>query len=279
MLSCEENIDVLVDLWKAWFTFLDENDLGNFGPTVGRQAFNAYRHRFMSSKIGIHRDKAAVRLERAAYRGGRTECFQVGHFTDGPYYKLDVNSMYAAIMLGYSFPKKLISVIRNVKASDLARLLNQYSVIAEVVIQPKEPIYPKRMSGRNSYPTGTFMTTLTSPELRRALENDEVRGVGEVAFYESARLFTDYISFFAERRQWYKSQGSDTMQEICKLLMNSLQGKFGQKGHEQEVVGYTLPSIAIRRKEYDALTGDMSEILHMGGSIIRQTTEGEGRDS
>src|SRR5574341_93881 len=52
----------LIQWWRA-------GDYGKFGSTSASLAWSAYRHRFMSSPIHIHGDRAACELERAAYYG------------------------------------------------------------------------------------------------------------------------------------------------------------------------------------------------------------------
>jgi len=276
---CHRDVEILVRLWQSWFAFLDEHDLGSFGITAAAQAFKAYRHRFMPGKIGIHNNAAAVGLARDAYHGGRAECFFVGQAPPGTYYKLDVNGLYAAMMRWYPMPRKLVKVIQNVSLEFLDNLLDRYLVIAEVVLEAREPIYVRPIAGRNAYPTGTFFTTLTTPELQIARINNEVRGIGRVALYEPGDLFSKYIDFFTPLRQKYKISGDVARSRMCKLLRNSLQGKFGQRGHKQEVLGDApLEKIAIRRW-VDAESGRKCVDWTFGGKVIRQYDEGEPWDS
>lgn len=276
---CKRDVEILVRLWQEWFTFLDEHDLGNFGFTAARQSFNAYRHRFMEKRIGIHKRPDAAALERDAYRGGRTECFKVGKFGSGPFYKLDVNGLYATMMAAYRYPCNIQGVLRKVSQSYLRKLLDEYLVIAQVVVTASDPVYVKRMKGRNCYPTGTFMTTLTTPELKRALDRNEIRGIGTVAIYEGGDLFSKYVRYFQTLRLQYKCDGNNVGQEMCKLFLNSLQGKFGQRGYEQKEVGTGLPAEVWTRKAYDADTREESRYVCFGGKVFLQWQEGEGRNA
>jgi len=276
---CKRDVEILVKLWQQWFEFLDFHDLGSFGITAARQAFNGYRHRFMHEKIGIHNNSACVALSRESYHGGRTECFFVGKTPPGTYYKLDVNALYAAMMAWYPQPSKLVKVIQNVSIDFLDNLLGRYLAIAEVVIEAREPVYVKQISGRNAYPTGSFLTTLTTPELQIALVNDEVRGVGRVALFEGADLFSEYVDYFTPLRSQYRERGDLARSRMCKLLRNSLQGKFGQVGHKQEILGDApLDAVGVRRW-LDPETGRSCVDWTFGGKVIRQYTEGEPYDS
>ncbi|NIQ91320.1 MAG: hypothetical protein GWN93_20850, partial [Deltaproteobacteria bacterium] len=106
---CRNDVYVMVQAWKKWTAFLRENDLGVWAPTLPAQAFNAFRHRFMSSDIMIHSHQKALDLERDAYHGGRTEVFRHGFFNTRQYYLLDVNSMYPAMMKHRLFPTALVT--------------------------------------------------------------------------------------------------------------------------------------------------------------------------
>jgi len=154
LIYCRRDVEILVKLWQDWLSFLDTHDLGSFGITAAKQAFNAYRHRWLDVKIGIHNQETAASLEREAFKGGRTECFKIGKLPPGTYYKLDVNSLYAAMMQWYPYPAKLVKVVQNVRLPYLDHLLKDHLAIAEVLIETDHPIYVKRLAGRNCYPTG-----------------------------------------------------------------------------------------------------------------------------
>ncbi|GAH27508.1 unnamed protein product [marine sediment metagenome] len=276
---CRRDVEILVKLWKEWFAFLDEHHLGSFGITVAKQAFNAYRHKFMPCHIGIHNRKDAVELARRAYKGGRSECFFVGKPPAGTYYKVDVNSLYATMMKWYPMPCKLYKVIQNVTPKYLDYLLNHWLCIADVILDAKTPAYVKRISGRSCYPAGTFLTSLCTPELELARINDEIVGVGQVALYESADLFTDYVDFFTPLRAQYQEKGDTARANMCKLLRNALQGKFGQRGYKQEVIGDAPIDLVHKKTWLNSETGENCVDYTFGGKVIRQYQGGEPWDS
>ena len=279
MPYCRNDVEIMLAAWKRWIDFLDVHQLGDFGITVARQAFNAYRHKFMPCKIGIHNNADALDLERAAYHGGRVECFQVGKLPRGTYYKLDVNGLYSAMMSWYKYPRRLVKVIYNVPGPYLDHLLRDYLVIAEVLVQTETPEFPVAVAGRNTYPVGVFATTLTTTELQIALDRDEIRGIGRVAIYEPADLFSKYIDYFTPLRQAYKESGDYAQSQMAKLLRNVLQGKFGQRGHKQKIIGEADLDAVDVRYWIDGETGQTAQDLTFGGIILRQWTEGEGFDS
>jgi hypothetical protein len=279
LVYCKRDVEILVAAWRRWLRFLDEHKLGNFGITIARQAFNAYRHTWMPVKIGIHDNEQATELERDAYRGGRCEVFYVGELRDDEYYKVDVNGLYAAMMAWYTYPRRLVKVIQNVQPQYLDHLLNEYLCIAEVALQVENPKFPVRTRNRNCYPTGSFVTTLSTPELQMALIDGEIVGVGRVALYEPADLFSRYIKWATELRAKYRSGGDYAQSQMCKLLRNTLHGKFGQRGYKQDVIGDApLDEVGLRHWT-NADTGEECLDLTFGGKVLRQLVQGEAYDS
>jgi len=276
---CRQDVGILVTAWKFWLAFLDEHDLGDFAITVAGQSWNAYRHKFMETQIGIHNRKDAIDLERASYRGGRVEVFQVGSFNGQNYYKLDVNGLYAYCMADSPHPQKLLKIVRARNPDELFTLMQRWLAIADVIVDTDKPYYPYRSKGSNYFPTGIFQTQLTTPELRIAIAEGHLRAIGEVALYEPADLFSDYVNTLTPLRQAYKASGDTGRSLICKLLRNSLYGKFAQRGYKQEVLGDApLDEVSVRRW-VRAETGDRCVDWTFGGVVIRQYYEGESFDS
>jgi hypothetical protein len=276
---CHTDVEILVKVWRFWLAFLDEHKLGNWAITTAGQAWNAYRHRFMPAKIGIHNRADAIRLERESYRGGRCEVWKVGKFLGGPFYKLDINGLYSYVMREYPSPQKLVKVLVGVTPAYLEKLLERYMCIADVHLETDEPVYPLRIRGYNIFPTGTFRICLTTLELKYALAHGHIKAIGEVAIYERKYLFKAFINYFTPLRQKHKLAGETGRSLLCKMIRNSLYGKFGQRGYEQKVIDDApLDKIAVRRW-VDAETGERCTDWTFGGKTIRQHYKGESEDS
>lgn len=227
---CHRDVEIMIAAWQTWLDFLDDHNLGNFKHTLPSQAFTAYRHRFMQHTIQIHNNQAICELERQAYRGGRTEVFWQGKRSGETFYQLDVNSMYAYVMQRENYPSQLRQHWNSMSIEKLRRLLLRFAVIARVEIETKQPVFPIHTGTRNIYPTGTFETVLTTPELRYALEHGMIRGVGQTAWYRSKPIFREYSTYFANLKQTYSQENNKAFRTIAKLFLNSLYGKFGQRG-------------------------------------------------
>lgn len=276
---CHRDVEILVRVWDYWLRFLDKHDLGDFAITIAGQALRAFRHRFMHDEIGIHNRKDAIRLERESYKGGRCEVWKVGKFTEGPYYKLDINGLYAYVMRKYPTPRKLVKVLVNVNPDYLVKLLEEYQVIADVLLETDEPYYALHLNGFNVFPVGQFRATLTTWETINALEKGHLRGIGEVAIYTPESLFKSFIDYFTPLRQKYKAAGDMARSRMCKDLRNSLYGKFGQRGYKQKVIGDApLDKVAVRHWLDLESQGECWDWT-FGGKIIRQEKSGESEDS
>jgi hypothetical protein len=228
-IYCFRDVEILVDAYKIWLKFRTDHDLGTWGMTLPSQAFNAFRHRFMSERILIHSQPSVIDLERQSYQGGRTECFFLGKRTDGPFYMLDVNSLYPSVMIDTFVPIRKKFILSYPRNREVRSYLKKFAAVATVELNASEPAYPLRDAGVLLWPVGKFVTTLCSPELQYAFDRGDVVDVKKVVLYDRAQVFASYVRFFYDLRKRYQAQGNDPFDQITKLLMNSLYGKFGQR--------------------------------------------------
>ena len=75
---CKRDVEILVAVFKQLVRFLRDNRISRLCYTIGSTAMAAYLFRHYRTKIYIHNNEQAINLERAAYKGGRTECFYIG---------------------------------------------------------------------------------------------------------------------------------------------------------------------------------------------------------
>jgi len=264
---CKRDVDILLKAWQLWLKFLRDNDLGTFGKTLASQALNAYRHRFMDTPVYIHNDKKALNIEREAYHGGRTECFFIGKLTDDEYYNLDVNSMYPYVMLSNEYPYKLKTYISKPSVEHLKQLLKKYCVIAKVAIKTPAPVYSYKYNNRLIFPTGKFYTTLTTRELDYALIHNHIVKVLYAVVYHRANLFSEYVKFFYSKRLDYRLEGNKSFAYLCKLMLNSLYGKFGQKNEVYEMIDYNPEYEDGYETQIEAKTGKILKFRCIAGRV------------
>ena len=267
--------DALQMLMERYREFLDVHNCGTLALTVAAQASNAYRHRWMDHKIVIHADPEAVELERDGYHGGRCQCYRVGRRWMGHWYALDVNSMYPYVMREHSYPTRLVRYRRAPSMDALRLALDRYQVIADVLLYAEEDAYPKRHESRLIYPLGRYRTVLPDPELRYAMAAGHVVECSAFSAYEPAPIFRRYVDYWYALRLRYRAAGEMANAEFCKLLLNSLYGKFGAKGHEVTVTGTCDLNYLSHREVYDMLGDHWVEQCIAGVQReIRETERG-----
>jgi len=276
---CKNDVFIMIEAWKKWLTFIYENDLGVWGKTLPSQAFNAYRHRFMPHEIRVHTHEKATALERTGYFGGRCECFQLGYFDKGPFYLFDINSMYPSVMSAHPYPVKLLTYVTQGAFTDLWCTYRDHCVMATVLIRTTVPRFPKRHGNRLIFPVGTFWTTLTTSELWEAMKSRSVIAVKDFAVYEPEYIFKDYIDFFWNERLKYKQAGDAPFIYMCKILMNSLYGKFGQKIDNYEHIGEDPAHGVGFYGEYDIEDKKWLRFRKMNGYVDIVTGQVEGYNS
>ncbi len=298
---CWRDVEILRVLWENWMQFLNEHKLGDFCPTVASTALSAFRTRFMTSSIQIHPNKEVLTLERASYKGGRTECFVQKTLNNDHYYSVDINSMYPYVMLINKYPTQLYGYTENSSISRLKELLKHYAVVAEVSLKIDKPVFPMKYQGHTCYPIGYLKTTLTSEELLYALKNNWVKSVSKIAHYKQRFIFREYVGYFYNLKLKYGQQSDKLLYKLAKLFLNSLYGKFAQTGLEQRILGSVenIPPFVISKIDYknrltdesnyspvyDVISGythpdDLRyEYVTLGGQIIYREYSGESYNS
>lgn len=261
-----------------WLAFIARHDLGPFAHTLASQAFKTFKYRFMDHEIFIDNNAKANALSRAAYVGGRVECFAIGTFR-GPLFYLDVNSMYPAVMREHDYPTKLRAVYARPDQEEIEKWRAEYLLIADVEIETDAADYPLIADKKLLYPTGIFRCTLAHPELMRAYERGHVRRWFNVALYDKAPVFRAFVDMHYALRQAADAAGNETDKFNIKIMMNSLYGKFGQRGRRYEECGETDPNAVWTHTEIDLDSETVIRYRAFGGLVQAWIDDAESSES
>jgi len=269
-IYCFRDVEIVYKALCEYVSFNKSHNTGRFGYTKASQAFACYRHRFMDTRIYIHKEVQVVDLERSAYFGGRVECWRLGEIKGGEKTFLDVNSMYPHAMREHRFPTKLRFYYEGSECHRALKYLFTSCCIASVTIQTSDPVYAVRRNGKLIFPTGTFRTFLCTGGLRRAQAAGHIKEIHEIAVYESDYIFKTYVDYWYPLKAKYKLEGNELYTQIVKLFLNSLYGKFGQKKPIFET--YFNPEAGPPRSEIcvSAETGERWLEVHSFGKSKRQ---------
>lgn len=202
-----------------------------------------WRHRLIWSS----RSKPALHeAEIDAYFGGRTDALYKGPLPEGfTIYKYDVNSHYPGVMLE-SLPIKS-STIESFPIGTLPDVPDDsYYRLYQVVINITKdnpywilggPGVRREHEGaqRILYPIGRYKVFIWQHEYTIFRAMGFIERVDKIYPYESAPILSEFATHFFERRAEYKKEGNRAYDLVCKLIMNSLYGKFGQKNKSKWV--------------------------------------------
>jgi hypothetical protein len=157
----------------------------------------------------------------------------------------------------------------------MIQYLSRYSVIARVTLSLDSPAFVSKVNGHICYPVGRFETVLTTNELTYALQQGWLESVSEFSWYRKASLFESYIDRFYSLRMGYKLDGNTGFETICKLLINSLYGKFGQTGIRQTIIGSSAYDEIWHMPVINEQTGVVGYRTSLGGVVYEDQPGGE----
>lgn len=249
---CRNDVDIVQAGILSLMRMVRENDLGVWKTTIAGQSYAAFRHRFMTHSILPHNDVECRKLEREGYHGGEVRVLFCGRVVpdlrseplppvqpivqpvpqlDGPVYVLDVNSLYPYVMSVHDYPVQLIDRREKFSAEELARLPTGVVAISKVTLDARSRDYPIKYRGGLYHGMGRFVTTLCGPELSSACQAGDVESIGETQLYIAKPIFRTFVNELYGLRMRYREDGNCAFADICKTLLTSLHGKFGQWGN------------------------------------------------
>ena len=277
---CKRDVEIIFTAFRNLYLFVSDNKLGSIPYTLPGVAFSAYTHRFMRRQINIHTRAAVLNLERQSYFGGRCECFFIGKLSKGKYYKVDINAMYPYVMRANDYPVKYLKAGTDVSTEIIKRVAPIYCFIAECEIVTKTPVYPYRNNGKLLFPTGHFTTTLTTPSLLYGIKHGHIKKVNKLACYKKTNLFKAFVDYFYNKRIEFRGSDNPAFAYMCKIILNSLYGKFGQRTARVVYVGVNNQAKDTRRLIIDRDTHKISiHQVFFGRETIIDQGEDEGINS
>lgn len=224
---CRRDVSILQQSVCMLLKWCDDHNCGVFRYSAAGQAMSAFRHAHKRHKIVLHDDMQCKKLERDSYYGGQSDIFRIGQYS-GKYYQLDCTSLYPSVMIGGQYPVKLLHYEHDNRTPLLPPDIDYACSIAEVTLCTPHDTYPMRPDKRTIYCTGDYDTVLSGVELAAAVESGLITKWHRWATYECGTIFNSYVSYFWQLRQQYQQCGDKVLESFCKMMLNSLYGKFGQ---------------------------------------------------
>jgi len=272
---CKRDVEIIFKAFRNLYFFIRDNNFGSIPYTLPGVSFNCYTHAFMKRQINVHINEEVLELERKTLHGGRCECFFIGKLKKGIYYKVDINSMYPYIMKVNDFPVKFIKQGVNVDPAAILKVAPLYSFIAECEIETDAPVYAMHHNGKLIFPVGRFKTFLATPSLLFGIRHGHVKKVLKVACYKKANLFNNFVDYFYNKRMEFRAAKNPAFAYLCKIILNSLYGKFGQRQSRIIYTGRNEKAPDMRRLiiDYETHKTSIHQVFFGRETIIDQGEE------
>lgn len=216
------------------------------GPALKMERDSYYGGRCESRVLGLVEAKTDDLLaDDVVYTSSPTAKVRFG------VYHYDVNSLYPFVAASFAMPAVFERLHENPTYDLFVESIAEKCAVATVCVETEKPIVPVRikrrqwkqlgieestgLSERNVndsiviYPVGRFYTTLCSPELMLAAQQAKIVEIISLATYKPSDLFSRFVGDIYSLRLQYKNAGDLTSARICKLILNSLYGKMGQR--------------------------------------------------
>lgn len=202
--------------------------LGGWKNTAASMAMSSWKQCGKEHSILVHTHNTALKLERAAYYGGRCEAFHIGEVR-GPVYHMDIKAMYPYLCWSNDLPARLIGCWKSPLAAGRKLDMERHNVIADVTIRTDEADYPVRHEGQTVWPVGSFRTSLCGPELQLAEAEQAILAYHSIAAYEPDPILSTWMAKLWEFRNAAEQSRNGLVVATLKALMNCLPGKMGQR--------------------------------------------------
>ena len=196
-------------------------------PTISSLSFAIYRTHYLPKDLIPITNKEVFSFIKESYTGGSTDMYIPHGFNLKCY---DVNSLYPFVMKDNLYPVGKIQEFHG-DINILSQKEDIYWIGDVSVSTKKDLLHPylqihSKVNGslRTVSPNGSFNMKLHMPEYLNALKDYNI-SIKNGYFFEKADIFSGFVdSLYTLRKSYPKT---DPMNLTCKLIMNSLYGRFG----------------------------------------------------
>lgn len=202
--------------------------------TIGSLSLRIFLSNFYENNVLYSINNDTDKFIRSSYFGGKTEVFKP-YLKNGYHY--DCNSLYSYVMTNFSYP---IGVPQYVSGNEITEeIKNKKGFFRVGVSAPKNLKYPflgcPPSFNSNTvndlgliFPTGDWIGVYFSEEINYAKELGYNFTYVDGYFYpEESYIFKNFVDTIYNMRLKYDKHSG--LNKMCKLLLNSLYGKFGMK--------------------------------------------------
>jgi len=215
-----------------------------FPVTAASLSLYLFRRKFQ--KINLFKPSPKVdEFISKAYAGGRVECFETGQFENVKVY--DINSLYPSVMLKNDYPIGTPVRVKRFKPNKIG--------VYHIRFFQKDRTKPAIFWVKDKINGLTFTYAgegyFFSPEIDIGLKAGvEIEILEGYVWIRSADLFSEFVKYYYNLRMKNKD---NALGYCCKVILNSLYGKFGQKENKsvlRRIIDYNELMDLVKNKNY-----------------------------
>ena len=212
-----------VDLW----TWIRDDDLGNWKTTGAGMAWANWRHKHYTDKVLMHGRPELMDLERKAAATGRAEAWQHGNFVDVEFTEWDLTLAYPAIAMETELPIAYSGEMRGASLRLMTNPPQGKRYLIEATVTQETPTLGVQVTTGWVWPVGTIRGVWWDHELREAVADGATVEVHACHYYKAAYALRDWALWIFE--YLYESAPGATVvrQAACKHFGRGLIGRFG----------------------------------------------------
>lgn len=262
---CAEDVRILAAAILELMAWWDREKLGHWTLSGAGCGWNAARHLTRAKSILVDPDPAGRRLDRQAIYGGRRDVTRHGTLPTGPFVQVDFVQAYPSIVANIGLPVKRFLIEDRIDPYDKRHAFKEYGAIAECVVTTDTPRYPCRIAGGVCYPTGTFSTTLCSPELLDARDRGQLVSVGRGQWHWRSKALAPWADWVTKVASGELADTPYVARVAAKAWGRSTIGKFAGHSSSVEDMGQAWWPAWHVEKSWDQERQVPAQVVDMGG--------------
>ena len=275
---CAHDAKILDRLVSDLLDWWDQAGAGRFAVTGAGCGWRTMRARTPPKTVLVGADYPRTGLERAAVFGGRKEVWRVGRIVGRWVEDWDLAAAHLTTVANLPLPARPLRRSERPPTLDPLAPAENTGTICRVEIATRTLCAPCRVAGETWWPTGTFRTVLTSPELEHVLELADRVDVLEAAWYRTGMQLAGWARWCQRLQAEIDSRVPRVVKRVAKGWGRSVPGRFAMRTsqligeREATHLGWAIESGA------DLDTGDPIEIVTYGGVERTFRKDQDGQD-
>lgn len=275
---CKKDAEILAELVLTLMNWWDKQALGRWSITGAGCGWQAMRTLTGAKRIVVGPDGERTDFERSAIYGGRKEVFQIGQFEGEWCADFDFVGAYPTVVAHFPLPctpgKPFITLPKGLIPGETPGK----DVIARCQVTTDRPCAPVRIDHEVWYPTGTFATVLTGPEISYARSVGATVIIANGYVYKTSFALRPWALWVLALLRSNHEQHPPLVRRMAKGWSRSVIGRFA--GHSSRITSVSPNFGAGWRLEtgHNLDTGRPLEILHIGAQSITTEHDLDGAD-